>query len=480
MTSMADSPATTYPVARVEGLSYEPTALRSGLTALGEVLGWSRPGAGSLGALIPPGGRVVVKPNWVMHSNKGPWGMECLITHPELLKAVVEALLESQAGALIVGDAPLQACDFATLIAYGGLDGWAAALGAREPRFRGLRDFRRTHSSLVGGVLQQQEDVRPLVDYVLFDLGVASLLEPVATRGNTFRVTQYDPRRMAGTHRAGRHQYLIARDLLDADVVVNLPKLKTHRKAGMTSALKNLVGINGNKEFLPHHRVGGAGAGGDCYPGRSRVKRMYEHLLDLQNGLRSHRLRRALNLPTRAVALASRLLIDRLGVEGAWSGNDTVWRMCLDLNRILLYGRPDGTMADLPQRRLVSIVDAVVAGQGDGPLAPEPFPLGWILASEHAAALDLIGASLLGYSPERVPLVREAFGQFRWPLAPAGAAAVQLIDAAGHRVPRAGPVHPTFYPTGWLDAVALEGRSTPPVGRAFKPGAMQSMPEAAE
>ncbi|MEO8636442.1 MAG: DUF362 domain-containing protein [Gemmatimonadales bacterium] len=469
-----------YPVARLTGACYEPAALRAGLAALGTALGWARPGAGAFGAVIPAGARVVVKPNWVMHSNKGPWGTECLITHPELVRTVVEALLESPAGAVMVGDAPLQACDFATLVAVGGLDGWAADLASRELRFHGLHDFRRTRSIVAGGVLRQDEDVRPLTDYVLFDLGAASLLEPVATRGNTFRVTQYDPRKMASTHRAGRHQYLIARELMEADVVVNLAKLKTHRKAGMTSALKNLVGINGNKEFLPHHRVGGSATGGDCYPGRSAVKRAYELLLDLQNALRSHGLRRALNLPARALSLASRLLVDRLGVEGAWSGNDTVWRMCLDLNRVLLYGRPDGTMADLAQRRLVSIVDAVVAGQGDGPLAPEPFPLGWLLASEHAAAIDLIGAGLLGYEPARIPMVREAFGGFRWPLASGGAAAVRLVDADCQPVPPAAPSRPTYYPAGWLDAVALEGRVGAPIGRTFKPIAAHTATEAVE
>lgn len=30
---------------------------------------------------------------------------------------------------------------------------------------------------------------------------------------------------------------------------------KTHRKADVTIFLRNLVGINANKEFLPHHAV---------------------------------------------------------------------------------------------------------------------------------------------------------------------------------------------------------------------------------
>lgn len=51
-----------------------------------------------------------------------------------------------------------------------------------------------------------------------------------------------------------------------------------------------------------------------------------------------------------------------------------------------------------------------------GPLASEPPPLGLLMAGESAAAVDFIGAHLLGYEPDRVPIVREAFGDFVWPL----------------------------------------------------------------
>ena len=119
--------------------------------------------------------------------------------------------------------------------------------------------------------------------FTLFDLGRQSLLEPISANGNRFRVAWYDPRLMARTHHPGVHQYLVAKEVVEADVIINLPKLKTHRKAGVTCALKNLIGINGNKEYLPHHRVGGSQSGGDCYPGNGAVKRALEYLSDRQN-----------------------------------------------------------------------------------------------------------------------------------------------------------------------------------------------------
>jgi hypothetical protein len=319
----------------------------------------------------------------------------------------------------------------------------------------------------VDGVLVQEEEQVALSEFVLVDLGQRSFLEPVSNGRGGFRVTQYDPRRMTTTHSAGRHRYLIARSLLEADVVVNLPKLKTHRKAGMTGALKNLVGINGNKEFLPHHRVGGSAGGGDCYPGRSVVKRTHEWLLDCQNSTSSHLMRRALNVPARACSLLSRLLVDELGIEGAWAGNDTVWRMCLDLNRILLYARSDGTLADVPQRRVLHIVDGVIAGQGDGPLAAERFALHALLASESGAAVDLVGASLLGYDWRLIPIVREAFGASTHQLAGCAPEEVVTVDASTG-VPvgaDSGWPQPVAYPLGWLSAVRSAGRSERPIGR---------------
>lgn len=420
-------------------------------------LGWSEEGRGPFGRVVARGSRVLVKPNFVAHRNEGPWGVEPLVTHPSVVRAVVRALLLADPAEVLVGDAPLQGCDFDELMRVTGLGEWAEELKAREPRFKGVRDFRRTTCVFEGGVRVSNEDLQPEDRYALFDLADESFLEPITDGRAQFRVTRYDPRLLARTHARGRHRYLVAREVVEADVVVNLPKLKTHMKAGITCALKNLIGINGNKEYLPHHRLGGAGSGGDCYPGGSNVKRALEYVFDRQNMTGSQASARVWHAAARSLYRVLRLQGDRLGIEGAWSGNDTIWRTCLDLNRILLYGRPDATMHERPQRLVLHVTDAVVAGQGNGPLAPEPLPLGLLLASSNAAAMDTAGALLLGYDPARITIAREAFGDFHWPLAPfrpedvtmtgdlGEGAAVELLRASGR-----GVVHPV----GWRDAAA--------------------------
>ena len=175
-----------------------------------------------------------------------------------------------------------------------------------------------------------------------------------------------------------------------ADVVINLPKLKTHKKAGVANALKNLVGINGNKEFLPHHRVGSAPGGGDCYPVSDYVKGAWETIADWRN-MTPHRHCQSpgggqhptgtRDAPARRPRRRRRFVVGRHDRPA----ND------LDLNRILLYGRADATLADHPQRRVLHVVDAVIAGQGDGPSAPLPLPLAAIMAGENALAIELGG-----------------------------------------------------------------------------------------
>ncbi len=434
------------------------TTMSRAVDRLGEYLGWARAGKGPFGDLIPSGARVLIKPNFVLDHNQSDGGMDPMITHQSVVKAVVNAALQTDAGEVLVGDAPIQTCDFDALLRTTGLGTWAESRHKADARFRGVKDFRRTTAQYVNGVRVAEENKLPEDDFVLFDLGPESLLEPITDDKDDFRVTCYDPRLLAKTHGKGRHRYLIARDILEAGVVINLPKLKTHKKAGITCALKNLIGINGNKEYLPHHRIGGADLGGDCYPGNSRVKRMLEYAADQQNLTDAGTKGRLWSGVATQLNRVLHLMGDNLGIEGSWSGNDTIWRTGLDLNRILLYGRADGSMSDTPQRRVVHLADAVVAGQGDGPLSPQPLPLGLLFAGNNAACVDWFGSMLLGYDPQLLPIVREAFAEFNWPISTARPEDITLLGDWGtgktdHVMQREMPR--VAHPIGWRDAAAI-------------------------
>ncbi|HEX8392033.1 MAG TPA: DUF362 domain-containing protein [Longimicrobium sp.] len=416
-----------------------------------------------LGAIIRAGSRVLLKPNWVLHQNQSGHGMECLVTHTSVVEAAAVYALLAGPGQVVIGDAPVQGCDFEALAAACGFAEMLdrlAPLAARQGTALSLVDFRRT--ILDGGRIEHRSAAvhRGDDDYVLFDMADESALEPVTARGTEFRVTMYDPRALARTHAPGRHQYLIAREAVEADVVINLPKLKTHKKAGVTGALKNLVGINGHKEYLPHHRKGGADRGGDCYPGGSPLKATAEHLLDVANASSSRRVRRVLPRVASLAARLGRLWGHDANLEGSWHGNDTVWRMCLDLQRVLAYGRPDGTLAGSPQRAVLTLTDAIVAGEGNGPLSPLPAPLGMLTLGTSPAALEWVHALLMGFDPRRIPLIHNAFAPHPRPLARFGPEAVRVMMDGREIGPAANAAaygRAFVPPDGWRGACEAAG-----------------------
>lgn len=368
-----------------------------------------------LGALIE-GKKVVLKPNWVYHENASGQGLDCLITHVSVLEAVLYYVAKARPHSIVLGDAPIQGCDFKKLLADSGVMQMVDRFSAHGIDVE-VKDFRRTIRP--GGRLATKplDGRRSLDEFILFDLGTESALEEITQPDSEFRVTMYNPDLLKRTHGPGKHQYLIARDVIEGGVVISIPKLKTHKKACITGALKNLVGINGHKEYLPHHRKGNPQNGGDCYPESSPVKALVEDLADATNRSEGKISRWLLANSVRAGTAFGRLLHLDDNYEGSWHGNDTVWRMTLDLQRILLYGRQDGTLAAAPQRTVLTVTDAIIAGEGDGPLAPTPVDLGMMTMGGNAAAVEWINALLIGLAPEEIPLTREAFTAHRYPLA---------------------------------------------------------------
>jgi hypothetical protein len=297
------------------------------------------------------GKRVVLKPNWVTHINGSGYGLECLVTHPTVLEAIIHYVVKASPKSIVLGDAPIQGCDFNKLMSDSGtaemIDRFATHGAPIE-----VKDFRRTILPEGKQTRKPLEACRPLDDFIVYDLGIESSLEGITSADSEFRVSMYNPDLLKRTHGRGKHQYLIARDLIEADLVISVPKLKTHKKTG---ALKNLVGINGHKEYLPHHRKGNPRSGGDCYPEQSRIKAIIEELSDAANRAHGGVSRWLLGNALRAGTGLGRLLNVDDDCEGSWHGNDTVWRMVLDLQRILRYGRTDGTFAETPQRTFMSV-----------------------------------------------------------------------------------------------------------------------------
>ena len=388
-----------------------------------------------------PGRLVVVKPNWIQESHEhraGVW--EPVITHPRILLAIVETLASYMdgRGTICICDAPHTYADFSAITTRGDLKDGIEALRRRWPVLRIEQlDLRREIWVRKEEVIVERhpnpEDPR---GYTKFDLAKDSLFYDHKGQGSYYGA-DYDTTVVNRHHRGEVQEYLLAGSPMACDLFLNVPKLKTHKKTGITCALKNLVGINGDKNWLPHHTEGTPDCRGDEFPAPSFSRLIESHLKKVGQrgalavpGLGTWVYRKARNLGKRVLGDSETVIRN-----GNWSGNDTCWRMALDLNRCLLYGNRDGTWREAGARKhYLAIADGILGGQGNGPLTPDPARAGVLVSSTNPAALDAAAAGLMGFPLEALPIVTRAFDDHRWPIADRRIDDVVVDDARTGRI----------------------------------------------
>jgi len=227
---------------------------------------------GGLGNFIHKGDRVLLKPNLLY--GKDP--ERAVTTHPAVVRAVAE-LVHAEGGIPFIGDSP-------------GVGGFQRAAGAA-----GLTAVARE-----------------------LDCGLSSFDDAVAVDpgpGSTFR------------------RFDVAREALDADVIINLPKIKTHGMMLLTLAVKNMFG---------------------CVPG---IRKAQWHL---KAGLNHHYFA----------------------------------TMLVELCQLMAP--------------TLTIVDGIVAMEGNGPGSGDPRPVGIIVAGTDVHAVDTTVCRILGIAPAIVPTLQVA------------------------------------------------------------------------
>jgi uncharacterized protein (DUF362 family) len=411
---------------------------------------------------IRPGDRVVLKPNWIKEHDErhpGPGHWEHVVTHPTVIEAVtrwVAGQLQGR-GSITLCDAPQTDSSFAKIREYCRLDDLLA---------RCRRDFPSLDLALV--------DLRPEEWHAIDNVTVASTKLPGDPLGHTLvrlnsasefigyagcgrlHGASYDLDETNAHHTGMLHEYLLCRTPMDADVFINLPKLKTHKKVGLTCALKNLVGINANKNWLPHHTEGTPDQGGDQFPA-STAKARLEHswMGAAKRLLKDSPTLSRLFIPVKKLG---RLVFGdtaKVVRNGNWHGNDTCWRMVLDLNKCLFYFDGTGQRRTRPLRYL-AVVDGLIGGEGNGPMAPDPKPCGVLFAGTHPVAVDLVAAALMGFDWQKLPLLKNCFALRELNFVPFRPGEVKVVsDQAGwsgklESLPQCFHFQPHF---GWVGAV---------------------------
>jgi uncharacterized protein (DUF362 family) len=388
--------------------------IRGALAASG--LGGKRP----LEDLIRPGDCVVLKPNLIREGHAlRPEEWEQVITHGNVIRVMAELVAEALhgQGRIVIADGPQTDSDFDLICARTRLQEtreFIERLGVRCD----VIDLRRDRWFQKEDVIYERVSLPgDPAGYTTVDLGDASEFCSYTLSGR-FYGADYDMAETARYHNGVHHTYVLCRTILDADVLVNLPKLKTHKKTGVTLSMKNLVGINGYRNCLPHFTLGTTDEGGDEFP-----------FQDLSSKVQSRaivRFKKALVAAGRQGGPAARW-VKRVGRtifgdtnevvrSGNWHGNDTVWRMVVDLNKVLFYFNGRGERREEPLRYL-TVVDGILAGEGNGPMAPDAVPAGLAVAGFHPVAVDSACALLMGFDDTKIPMISGAWVTEKYPLA---------------------------------------------------------------
>ena len=209
----------------------------------------------------------------------------------------------------------------------------------------------------------------------------------------------------------------------------------------MTCAMKNLVGVNGDKNYLPHYRLGDPASGGDQFS-KHDFKTASERSLVTVWKKAMYRLPGFVNECFRPVKAFMRFFYgDTKNTvrSGNWYGNDTCWRMVWDLNKAIL--------THAKARHYLTVVDAVIAGEGDGPLAPDRKECGWLAMGEDPQALDRVLTELMGFDPDKLGFLKRPLeGELPAP------EVIFVSEEAKEQILRTPPFEPHF---GWKGHIEL-------------------------
>jgi uncharacterized protein (DUF362 family) len=436
-------------------------AVRAALWRLGlDSARWGSPGWNPLGDLIRPGEHVVLKPNLIResHTDRDEW--EQVVTHGSVIRAALDYvfLATGPAGRVTIADGPQTDSDFSCIRTRTGLDDLATYFARRQFEVA-VMDLRREQWLIRDGVIAQRQPLPgdPL-GYVAIDLGDASAFMEKRTRG-AYYGADYAIAETAQFHNQRHHEYIFCRTPMDADVFINLPKLKVHKKVGVTLSLKNLVGINGYRNCLPHFTFGTPDEGGDEFAESAWTNRIQSRgIRAFKWALAGHSVRNSavfgvLKRGGRHVFGDTHSVVR----SGNWYGNDTAWRMTVDLNRGFMHFDADGQRIG-QTRRYFTIVDGIVGGEGNGPLAPDRKEAGLVVAGFNPVAVDTVCATLMGFDCGKLPLLTGAWHAHSLPLAAFPSTAVRCVsnvtDWEGDLEALSRAPHLAFRPHfGWIGAI---------------------------
>lgn len=322
--------------------------------------------------LIDPGNTVVIKPNWLSNLNNEH-------TKAQAVRPVIDMALIAGATTIYIADGA-GGTDTNLVINDSSFSAMTALLQAQNPSIT-IQNF-VTNSTSTGWhwVYLGAGSCFAGSGYADSDMGNSAVTNP-ASLANYAYYNKADPQ---GVNPNGTAMgwYAINDKFLNADVIINMPKMKTHSSMIASLSMKNVVGCTINKTAgsatnyrLPHCRY---------------------------------------VLPVKTVD------------SDTYFGNDILWRAVQDVYKILLYGNRSGVLQPTKQRKHLSIVDGIEGLEGRERLGTGTssgvsvtgtvYKAGCIIAGTDPAAVDVVGSRVMGYDFNDVPNIKNASFDTNYPV----------------------------------------------------------------
>jgi uncharacterized protein (DUF362 family) len=302
--------------------------------------------------LINGGDTVLIETNWV---DFGP----AVYTRPEVVRPLIDMAISAGATEIYIGDGGENVPLTENVISSANYSDMVSVLASRHPEI--TIEIVNLNSLSYGWHWINMSDNSSFAGsgYSHHDLGAGggTLFE------NKYYQTSDNQSVNPGGYTLG--WYAVNDRILDADVIINVPKMKTHQIMIATMSIKNLVGctlastydeeISDPQKRIPHYHTD-----------------LGQYYFD----------------------------------------NDIFWRAIQDVNKIILYADKEGVLQSTQQRRYLNVVDGIQAMErsqhheyGGGGL---PYDRHVILAGVDPAAVDAVGCRIMGYKYNIIPSIANA------------------------------------------------------------------------
>lgn len=361
--------------------------------------------------IIKPTDCVLVKPNLVVDTYLLTHDQfEAAVTHGSIIRPILDYIIIALKGKgkIIIADGPIDITDFENVIKNNGIQQIVDFLTSKQYIPITILDLRNVVAHAKFKIEFKNFEIglwklkynSQFPGYVEVDLKEQSEFDSTknyeSLRSTQLFASGKDPSTM---HNIGKHIYGISKVILEADVIINIPKMKSHKKTGNSLCLKNMIGITVPRSWIPHYteKI-------DEYEKINYFDMIIKSIWEIPKTNSSR------------LIIRKRFTNYNIAIKGSNPINHTLKKSIVDINKIVLYANKLGIMRKSKQRKILTFIDGVIGGEKDSPLMPSPRIANTIIAGFDPIAVDIIATKIMGYDPEKINVLSCAINSKDYPI----------------------------------------------------------------